>query len=144
MLAAWLLDGIIDIYFFFFKQKTAYEVRISDWSSDVCSSDLVPARSAEGAAANINPAAARGIAMSMTTIPFEPRTPTVAVCTKSFTVECCPERSIFSSQVFWRSSSRANSRLLPTPVLRRAERKRSLIEVSERPKRAAKIGRAHV
>src|SRR3546814_18246172 len=26
---------------FFFKQKTAYEVRISDWSSDVCSSDLV-------------------------------------------------------------------------------------------------------
>src|SRR3546814_19818373 len=29
------------IYFFFFKQKTAYELRISDWSSDVCSSDLL-------------------------------------------------------------------------------------------------------
>src|SRR3546814_13952045 len=27
--------------FFFFKQKTAYEMRISDWSSDVCSSDLL-------------------------------------------------------------------------------------------------------
>src|SRR3546814_10554227 len=27
--------------FFFFKQKTAYEIRISDWSSDVCSSDLL-------------------------------------------------------------------------------------------------------
>src|SRR3546814_9750738 len=27
---------------FFFKQKTAYEMRISDWSSDVCSSDLIP------------------------------------------------------------------------------------------------------
>src|SRR3546814_3801577 len=27
--------------FFFFKQKSAYEMRISDWSSDVCSSDLV-------------------------------------------------------------------------------------------------------
>src|SRR3546814_7898409 len=27
--------------FFFFKQKTAYELRISDWSSDVCSSDLL-------------------------------------------------------------------------------------------------------
>src|SRR3546814_12837957 len=27
-------------FFFFFKQRTAYEVRISDWSSDVCSSDL--------------------------------------------------------------------------------------------------------
>src|SRR3546814_4086866 len=30
------------IFFFFFKQKTAYEMRISDWSSDVCSSDLWP------------------------------------------------------------------------------------------------------
>src|SRR3546814_8764359 len=30
------------LYFFFFKQKTAYEMRISDWSSDVCSSDLPP------------------------------------------------------------------------------------------------------
>src|SRR3546814_1933955 len=30
--------------FFFFKQKTAYEMRISDWSSDVCSSDLDDAR----------------------------------------------------------------------------------------------------
>src|SRR3546814_3201503 len=29
------------LYFFFFKQKTAYEMRISYWSSDVCSSDLV-------------------------------------------------------------------------------------------------------
>src|SRR3546814_7772492 len=29
------------VVFFFFKQKTAYEMRISDWSSDVCSSDLV-------------------------------------------------------------------------------------------------------
>src|SRR3546814_4459283 len=28
------------VYVFFFKQKTAYEMRISDWSSDVCSSDL--------------------------------------------------------------------------------------------------------
>src|SRR3546814_4086778 len=31
---------MILIYFFVFKQKTAYEMRISDWSSDVCSSDL--------------------------------------------------------------------------------------------------------
>src|SRR3546814_4485911 len=30
--------------FFFFKQKTAYEMRISDWSSDVCSSDLMQDR----------------------------------------------------------------------------------------------------
>src|SRR3546814_14983436 len=31
------------MYFFFFKQKTAYDMRISDWSSDVCSSDLIDA-----------------------------------------------------------------------------------------------------
>src|SRR3546814_2309343 len=31
---------IVLLFFFVFKQKTAYEMRISDWSSDVCSSDL--------------------------------------------------------------------------------------------------------
>src|SRR3546814_9201459 len=31
---------LVMVVFFFFKQKTAYEMRISDWSSDVCSSDL--------------------------------------------------------------------------------------------------------
>src|SRR3546814_4510130 len=39
----WLSSSLLClcvIYFFFFKQKTAYEMRISDWSSDVCSSDL--------------------------------------------------------------------------------------------------------
>src|SRR3546814_6600850 len=34
--------AVVFVFFcFFFKQKTAYEMRISDWSSDVCSSDLV-------------------------------------------------------------------------------------------------------
>src|SRR3546814_1720642 len=36
----WFLHVIFVFCFFFFKQKTAYEMRISDWSSDVCSSDL--------------------------------------------------------------------------------------------------------
>src|SRR3546814_8138605 len=35
-------------FFFFFKQKTAYEMRISDWSSDVCSSDLHPRENGPG------------------------------------------------------------------------------------------------
>src|SRR3546814_4286622 len=40
------------MFVFFFKQKTAYEMRISDWSSDVCSSDLRgPARADHAAAA---------------------------------------------------------------------------------------------
>ena len=33
-------DPLIDVFFFFFKQKTAYEIYQCDWSSDVCSSDL--------------------------------------------------------------------------------------------------------
>src|SRR3546814_1712614 len=59
--------------FFFFKQKTAYEMRISDWSSDVCSSDLLvpaPAGVAELApeiivarlAAHVDHAVDRGVA----------------------------------------------------------------------------------
>src|SRR3546814_13069218 len=38
------LDYCNTVFFFFFKQKTAYEMRISDWSSDVCSSDLLEAQ----------------------------------------------------------------------------------------------------
>ena len=33
--------GCISYFFFFFKQKTAYEIGTGDWSSDVCSSDLI-------------------------------------------------------------------------------------------------------
>src|SRR3546814_1634679 len=53
-LYAWLhIVGFVGLYVvFFFKQKTAYEMRISDWSSDVCSSDLgrVPSAGVAGAA----------------------------------------------------------------------------------------------
>src|SRR3546814_17476767 len=42
--------------FFFFKQKTAYEMRISDWSSDVCSSDLTWPRSCASAPTSRPPA----------------------------------------------------------------------------------------
>src|SRR3546814_2324700 len=47
-----LMSSVVVLFFciFFFKQKTAYEMRISDWSSDVCSSDLTgsPAAAAGG------------------------------------------------------------------------------------------------
>src|SRR3546814_5768178 len=39
---------VLVFLFFFFKQKTAYEMRISDWSSDVCSSDLLGGKLAGG------------------------------------------------------------------------------------------------
>src|SRR3546814_20068898 len=41
------------VVFFFFKQKTAYEMRISDWSSDVCSSDLLGVTTAARLTANL-------------------------------------------------------------------------------------------
>src|SRR3546814_5520352 len=41
-----MLDYVGILFFFFFKQKTADEMRIGDWSSDVCSSDLVGAGTA--------------------------------------------------------------------------------------------------
>src|SRR3546814_8310680 len=49
------------VCFFFFKQKTAYELRVSDWSSDVCSSDLLPEllRSGRKGACELYPAAQR-------------------------------------------------------------------------------------
>src|SRR3546814_16749773 len=40
--------SVLLILFFLFKQKTAYEMRISDWSSDVCSSDLAAPSSSGG------------------------------------------------------------------------------------------------
>src|SRR3546814_10621321 len=41
MLCLCLYALVMLFFFVFFKQKTAYEMRISDWSSDVCSSDLI-------------------------------------------------------------------------------------------------------
>src|SRR3546814_1422740 len=44
MIVLLLVFSLKLLFFFFFKQKTAYEMRISDWSSDVCSSDLTAGR----------------------------------------------------------------------------------------------------
>src|SRR3546814_3186263 len=48
----WRVSDSLLISVFFFKQKTAYEMRISDWSSDVCSSDLTPQGRATGVCAS--------------------------------------------------------------------------------------------
>src|SRR3546814_15400926 len=60
-------------YFFCFKPKTAYEMRISDWSSDVCSSDLeakyMPWRGSHGVSRSWPANAARGSVRSASTSP---------------------------------------------------------------------------
>src|SRR3546814_10210864 len=43
------------VRFFFFKQKTAYEIRISDWSSDVCSSDLLVSHAVSNSQGSADP-----------------------------------------------------------------------------------------
>src|SRR3546814_19121396 len=53
-----IVDVASSVFFFFFKHKTAYEMRISDWSSDVCSSDL--ARRGDGGEAGLEPLADAG------------------------------------------------------------------------------------
>src|SRR3546814_9191686 len=45
------VQNFLLLVFFFFQQKTAYDMRISDWSSDVCSSDLATVESLVAAAA---------------------------------------------------------------------------------------------
>src|SRR3546814_1628405 len=56
----------------FFKQKTAYEMRISDWSSDVCSSDLLRACAAHG---RVRPAASRARNVPPHAAPRRPQAP---------------------------------------------------------------------
>src|SRR3546814_2895529 len=76
--------------FFFFKQKTAYEMRISDWSSDVCSSDLYVSSVApqdldafmrsvrqESPAGFSNPLILRDFKLRAPPPPIEPTTPAV-------------------------------------------------------------------
>src|SRR3546814_2828388 len=59
--------------FFFFKQKTAYEMRISDWSSDVCSSDLgCPAFYAQAVSGVTNGAAPAWMARRLNAIGQKP------------------------------------------------------------------------
>src|SRR3546814_6305019 len=55
----WWYMCYVKCCFFFFKQKTAYEMRISDWSSDVCSSDLVETAVREAPGEQVEPGARR-------------------------------------------------------------------------------------
>src|SRR3546814_7715356 len=68
---------VCDLFIFFFKQKTAYEMRISDWSSDVCSSDLRYSRAFPfpGASVARNAAEPAGSGLREDPTPSGPRRP---------------------------------------------------------------------
>src|SRR3546814_7755678 len=65
---------VVFIYlFFFFKQKTAYEMRISDWSSDVCSSDLIANVDFLRHAADVDGPAGQVVDANAQSLPHDPR-----------------------------------------------------------------------
>src|SRR3546814_10269002 len=75
----------MSVVFFFFKQKTAYEMRISDWSSDVCFSDLW--RRAWVARLNLLPAKLKP-PVSASSAPFSGSSDTRAVCARGSWSSC--------------------------------------------------------
>src|SRR3546814_9733320 len=70
----------VNCCFFFFKQKTAYEMRISDWSSDVCSSDLWrrPHQSRPAASQILKAAPLNQMAADPTSAAFQLRSPVMS------------------------------------------------------------------
>src|SRR3546814_16311733 len=66
------------MFFFFFKQKTAYEMRISDWSSDVCSSDLIGRNRFDGTSCDIVKAYLARSGVNYTNVEAAPGTVAVA------------------------------------------------------------------
>src|SRR3546814_3095524 len=61
---------VVYFFVFFFKQKTAYEMRISDWSSDVCSSDLFEMTEVEGRIEAIIRASPQLVEIEKVPLPF--------------------------------------------------------------------------
>src|SRR3546814_1659742 len=98
--------------FFFFKQKTAYEVRISDWSSDVCSSDLSGRTSRNG---------------------FAPKNddPAFLKATDGMSTSQPPSRSLHRSSPRFSSSSRRSDRGVSPGRQTRSSRMRSEEHTSE-------------
>src|SRR3546814_8172417 len=87
-------------FVFFFKQKTAYEMRMSDWSSDVCSSDLLGPITHRGQLAHIRQAVARAIEEGAE----------VAAGGCEVSVEGCPGGYFFAPTVLDREIGRASCR----------------------------------
>src|SRR3546814_6358394 len=108
------------LFFFFFKQKTAYEMRISDWSSDVCSSDLalsllgclVDVREIDRRAKNLGDGSRqRGLAVVDVTdgadvaVRFGP----LEFCLRHFSINLCLDKNHSCGRRADRKSTRLNS-----------------------------------
>src|SRR3546814_3537251 len=100
------------VVFFFFKQKTAYDMRISDWSSDVCSSDL-PGNGATLNPSSFRPSNLRQACSSFTIFATEPEWLPIAVSISAATAR---RRTIAKALAWGRGVSL--KRLVPRAIVR--------------------------
>src|SRR3546814_988091 len=84
---------VVFLFFFFVKQKTAYEMRISDWSSDVCSSDL--------ATIAWSPLSAIALLLSIGTIATGDCAPSPAAGTSACSAAAISRAPAFLSVTIW-------------------------------------------
>src|SRR3546814_2638845 len=124
---------VVHVLFFFFKQKTAYEMRISDWSSDVCSSDLL----ATALKLDISEPRHRHEINQLLRTAWEQLTPVLAGVGGTFTLRLEQKAEIEAVDRAWQCP--LTRRVLPRLVFGRSPNL-----VGSGSKIDGKIGRAHV
>src|SRR3546814_5650869 len=112
------------VVFFFFKQKTAYDMRISDWSSDVCSSDL-PGNGATLNPSSFRPSNLRQACSSFTIFATEPEWLPIAVSISAATAR---RRTIAKALAWGRGVSL--KRLVPRRSEEHTSELQSLMRIS--------------
>src|SRR3546814_12206395 len=93
---------VVSCHFFFFNQKTAYDMRISDWSSDVCSSDLFPYLAR---VTDLNVA----LASELADAPAAPATASIeGAVSSNTTVRWAPVKDAAGYRIRWRRADRTD------------------------------------
>src|SRR3546814_8949728 len=130
---------------FFFKQKTAYEMRISDWSSDVCSADLSGAATSPAAAAG-NSRRTNSSPLAATASPARkpPARTGSRVAQNSSATDSKASPPISAMSVRDRLAGTSVGATEPAPLPTSASAEGRLVAVNAGLSLAGEIGRAHV
>src|SRR3546814_18735215 len=117
---------VLVLVFFFFKQKTAYEMRISDWSSDVCSSDLwrenARAQSGVGSMSKCSTSSRVPIFVYRAMAGSSPRAACTSITSAPRFAATCRRSPLFALALPCRRCARATSRSeLQYPLIRRSD-----------------------
>src|SRR5213594_1348580 len=145
---------MVFLFFFFFKQKTAYEISVRDWSSDVCSSDLNTSSSSEASPETRNASVSVtrptrpvwpsfiAIAPTMVVVATAPRAP-ISQTPRGAPPDLCdkgpPEKArhhrIGAAQVSRQARARRGARVLPLPV------QPHILRIPQRPHESRRVTR---